>query len=82
MITNSPFTDAVEKKVPNGTANNAPSLPTSSSPGIDRSPFKDAVESKVPNTRTGGLLPEKQMDNGFSHQTPKYPEPGKSFKIG
>ncbi len=80
-ITNSPFKDAVEKKVPMGEANNSPA-PSSSGSAIVESPFKDAVEKKVPNERTGGLIPEKQMDDGFTHSTPKYPEPGKTFKIG
>lgn len=76
-----PFKDAIETQVPKGSANNAPSPAGGTSP-IQDSPFKDAVEKQVPNTRTGGLLPEKQLDEGFSYSTPKYPEPGKTFKIG
>ena len=81
-LTNSPFNDAVEKKVPSVGGNDVPHTPSGGASPVEGIAFTDAIAKQVPNSRTGGLLPEHNMDTGFSHSTPKWPEPGKTMKIG
>lgn len=82
MIKNSPFSDAVEQKVPTVGGNEVPHLPSGGQSPVTDLCFTDAVATQVPNDRTGGLLPEHNMDTAFSYATPKFPQPGKSMKIG
>lgn len=76
-----PFEDAVESKVPSVGGNEVPNLPSGSGSPIS-TPFKDAIEDHVPNRRTGGLLPEHNMDTNIAVKVPVPPETGKTFKIG
>lgn len=75
-----PFTDAVETTLPKVGGDNVP-MPASSGSPLTTC-FGDALETKVPNTRTGGALPEVNVDKSVHAPVPVPPETGKTFKIG